>query len=814
MLRLGLSVTTLAGNCLSAAILLGLGTSPASAEAGTPLRVWVRDSLTGHGLASVVHISAGSTSSRSAMIRRSAESGYATLDLPDGHVELRVSAPGYAALGTRLDVAPSATTPLLIWLDPLERDPEHLAPAVDAPLDPALCRLHGHVIDTATGRPLPGVSVSLSSAGFGGMTDADGYFQFEVPGRTPADPFTPVSLEDLIAEAPGLKTAVISGMPLLPGGAKHFIIDMEPGVGMTRWEDTHHLLGATGYDPAEEGGRSADASGSHEDHAERAVAPEQPDTLPLPLTIRVGHNCSGRTCTWAESMSLETYVERGLDNEWIASWKPDSLRAGAIAYRSYGAYFVAHPINPSLYDICDTTSCQVYSSALDSRTQSAAIFTKNMILSQDGTSAFYAEYSAENNGLTGTSCVNDSLCSNGFAGSPAYSWPCLSDSPCTGWACSGHGRGMCQWGTSRWADQGKAWPWITDHYYNNNLQASQLRSAYLEELPRMSVSTNLDGRLEVFARGGNDNALWHDVQSSPGGDFSGWHSLSGVVRSYPGCGQNSDGRIQAFARGITNVFWTKSQTTPNGNTWSAWSQIGTLQVSSEPAIARRNNLLYIFVRGKDYALYVASQTSPGGGFSSWTNLGGILTTQPAVAANQDGRLQVFARGTNDALWTIWQTPEGPWSAWTSLAGVMASAPAVGVNQDGRLEVFARDGSNVLQHVWQTQPNGGWSAWASLAGSVNSIVSVGSNLDGRMQVFARGESGNDLKTIYQTVVNGGWSNWSSLGGVLTSEPVAARNTDGRLVVFVRGTDRRIYSMTQTSPSSPLSWGAWTSLGGTF
>src|SRR5690606_30629553 len=87
--------------------------------------------------------------------------------------------------------------------------------------------------------------------------------------------------------------------------------------------------------------------------------------LTPPATIRVGFadaactvpcctNACGNVCT----LSLETYVRRGLDSEWIASWDSQSLRAGSIAYRSYGAWRVENPIRTQ-FDICSSACCQV-----------------------------------------------------------------------------------------------------------------------------------------------------------------------------------------------------------------------------------------------------------------------------------------------------------------------------------------------------------------------------------------------------------------------------------------------------------------------
>jgi peptidoglycan hydrolase-like amidase len=168
-----------------------------------------------------------------------------------------------------------------------------------------------------------------------------------------------------------------------------------------------------------------------------------------------------------EIFDLETYVKRGLNDEWIASWHADSLRAGAVAYRSYGAYHVAHP-RTAAYDICSTTSCQVNDADTSLSTDLAADVTRGAVLVRNG-EIFRSEYSAELNNLQGArSCTNiDRTCGDGFAGSPAAQWPCLPDPLCTGDSCFGHGRGMCQWGTQRWATiYGYGWRWIVNHYYS------------------------------------------------------------------------------------------------------------------------------------------------------------------------------------------------------------------------------------------------------------------------------------------------------------------------------------------------------------
>jgi hypothetical protein len=191
----------------------------------------------------------------------------------------------------------------------------------------------------------------------------------------------------------------------------------------------------------------------------------------LPPTIRVGTSCptkvvSGKTvpdcnnaCTTVEVMSLETYVQYGLNDEWIASWNMESLKAGAVAYRTYGAWFVNNQPGVN-YDIRSDPCNQAWNSNVSTNCISAANATVGEVLVNSSNVIVKAEYSAENNDLDNP----NSSCGDGYSG--GNGWPCISDAVCAGKTFNGHGRGMCQWGSSRWADQGKSYTWILDHYYN------------------------------------------------------------------------------------------------------------------------------------------------------------------------------------------------------------------------------------------------------------------------------------------------------------------------------------------------------------
>ncbi len=231
--------------------------------------------------------------------------------------------------------------------------------------------------------------------------------------------------------------------------------------------------------------------------------------LQPPANIRVGFSSSGGTCcgsgcATSELISLETYVQHGLDNEWISSWQADSLKSGSIPYRSYGAW---HALNPPYtgYDICAGPCCQAFSHANYTATRNAAKATNGIMLDKNGVVA-RSEYSAQNNSWDnpndGLNCTNSDLsCGNGSVGSPSTGWPCLADPDSLNKGCFGHGRGMSQWGTQFQAQNGSSYADIVDFYYNASNNPSGNRSQYAStplRLDMLTVSTNSASPNEVI----------------------------------------------------------------------------------------------------------------------------------------------------------------------------------------------------------------------------------------------------------------------------------------------------------------------------
>lgn len=395
----------------------------------------------------------------------------ALLDAPGGRLQLDAAEPalllaeaaGHHPLATVFEPGARGWT---LWLRPLQ--PERDAPAQEGLL------LEGYVRDADTLQAVAGAHLQLEPLGLRTRSGSDGHYRFEIDGAAlPATPWLQLRV-------------IASGHPLYE----------DPAIPATLGRVQRHVDLGAGPPPAHRHQGGPVQQAVPEPALPKALGgePHQP-----PLSIRVGFadaSCSQTCCTGSCShvcvFDLETYVRRGLTHEWIASWTQQSLRAGAIAYRSYGAWHAYNPVAGRPFDLCSSACCQVSGGSVTSAGSQATAATAGLML-QRGERVFRAEYSAENNCLLGAqSCANvDLSCGNGFAGSPAAQWPCLADPVGSDRACFGHGRGMSQWGSQRWslAPHGRLWPWISNHYYNANGSGAGLRTATLTRVLEISSAT-------------------------------------------------------------------------------------------------------------------------------------------------------------------------------------------------------------------------------------------------------------------------------------------------------------------------------------
>lgn len=164
------------------------------------------------------------------------------------------------------------------------------------------------------------------------------------------------------------------------------------------------------------------------------VSPDAASWTP-PSSIRVYRTSTGSV----EVVSFKDYVKHVLPNEWIPTWAPASLRAGAIAVKEYGWYWVFNGGKQVALgaDVKDNTEDQVYDPNVSYASTDAAVETTwAYALLRNGT-LFQAQY-----------------CAGSYAADPAGDCP---------W----NGPYMTQWGSAYYADQGQTWDWILRFYYPN-----------------------------------------------------------------------------------------------------------------------------------------------------------------------------------------------------------------------------------------------------------------------------------------------------------------------------------------------------------
>lgn len=128
----------------------------------------------------------------------------------------------------------------------------------------------------------------------------------------------------------------------------------------------------------------------------------QPIALVLPggTTVRYRGRLRSTAGDTVNVLPFDSYLKGVVPTEVFPSWHPAALRAQAVAARTYAAYEKAHRTG-SHYDLCDTTSCQVYGgySAETPTTNAAVDATKGRIRVKGGQPIF-AQFSASNGGWT------------------------------------------------------------------------------------------------------------------------------------------------------------------------------------------------------------------------------------------------------------------------------------------------------------------------------------------------------------------------------------------------------------------------------
>jgi hypothetical protein len=419
---------------------------PGQAAEGN-LRVRFLDSATGYAIQpDEIHVVTGRAGARTQPppVRAVSRSGHLALALANGQHTLEVGAANYFPLAGQVVAGESDRFNINFVLDPISPPRELQNDYIDTLRRADATVFVGFVADEETGQPLRNVSVRSLPSGVATRTDERGFFQIHVPLPGGA------ASSSLLFEKGGYRTHERQHLELWANGDWIYRISLVPGNGRevvdertTRRHSPSRAGGITVQETSLPASREATVSSTSESTGVTADGPISASStsnfvVRVPRTIRVLRQDN----VTIDYLSLETYTKRVLPSEWIASWASygggsgiNSLKAGAVAVRAFGAGYVSSPLT-STYDICGTTACQAYvHTANNSSANTAVDQTVNYVMLPPGAVRItfkLTEYSAENNALS-------LACGDGFSGN---SGSCISDPVCTGESRNGHGRGM------------------------------------------------------------------------------------------------------------------------------------------------------------------------------------------------------------------------------------------------------------------------------------------------------------------------------------------------------------------------------------
>lgn len=218
---------------------------------------------------------------------------------------------------------------------------------------PYSASITGRVIDQATSRPLADATVMIAELALSTRSDAAGQFALIAPIAAPSYPVT------ITVSAPAYGVWSVHNVRLIAADT----LQLEPALGAA---PTRIVV----PDPSSVERAADDAV------AQPAAALAGSLVYP-PATIRVrvtgSTTCSTNAPYTVVTLDFKDYVRHVLPHEWIASWNSESLKAGAMATKSYAWYWINRGGKWPDADVYDSTCDQVYVPGVTYASTNAAI---------------------------------------------------------------------------------------------------------------------------------------------------------------------------------------------------------------------------------------------------------------------------------------------------------------------------------------------------------------------------------------------------------------------------------------------------------
>mgnify|MGYP000299395460 CR=1 FL=1 len=402
----------------------------------------VKNSITGIGEKAKIII----TNSENNKKIETNEYGFSEQELPIGNYDITISSKGYITQNSHYNIEAFKNLNIIVSLDP------EIYPTLKIIKGKAI--ISGFITDAKTNLALVNATIEATTQNIKTKTDEKGYFELLSPIYTQKNAeINDIKRISIKISKAGYGFLIYNDLPLYEDNLI-LKLSLKKGAGNDLLNYKHKLTEKNDErDEIVESNPQINTEGNDFKLSTNSCSP--PSVIRLFRGANNGPCTSCLGCTEIEQMSLEQYVRTGLDDEWIAYWQDQSLLAGAVAYRTYGAWNVLHPYGTN-YDIVAYPCRQHWDGNTSyAFTINATNSTVNEVLLNSSNAIAFSEYAAETNNFG---------CGDCFSGQGT--WPCISDNVCCGKTPAGHGRGMCQWGSHRWAQQSQTYTWILDHYYN------------------------------------------------------------------------------------------------------------------------------------------------------------------------------------------------------------------------------------------------------------------------------------------------------------------------------------------------------------
>lgn len=451
---------------------------------------------------------------------------------------------------------------------------------------------------------------------------------------------------------------------------------------------------------------------------------------PPPL-IKVYRTATGTI----DVVDFKLYVKRSLNEEMPASWDIEALRAGALAVKSYGWYWVKNwrggtAGGGACYDVSDNPdNYQDYSTVpVDARIDAAVEFTWNTVPWVNGILLEGRHQRSLNN--AGESCGQYA---NGIILSQYGAQACAANLDYN------HRR-------------------IMSTYYSSPLVG------FVTPRSVATISTKNSSIQYQVARAPNTNTYYFRQNNATG--FGPWSAVPGNWVTNPGVTSSVAGWMDVYGKGTDGQMWHVYYGAGVG--WSQLEALGGAFNTAPAAASWAADRQDIFVVGVDGRMYHKAWTDAGGWWpsqSGWAQeLPGLWMSAPGVAAWSPGRLDVFVQGLDGAVWHQWYS--GGWACapslcWENRGGWFASSPAATSQMAFSLNVTA---VGVDGQLWQ-DAYGPWTGWHQIGGQIRGDPSIASFGPNAVDFVGNGQSPN-VNQLWERQWRGAWGSWFVIGCVPT------------------------------------------------